>query len=79
MISLLEDIENNVVEYETRLTDGLPQCNMPAVCYDLTRLSASLVMEALTAYSQIIVRDDFIGNPFYGTPADFLNSFAFRC
>ena len=79
MISQLEHIENNVVEYETRLTDGLPQCNMPAVCYDLTRLSAFLVMEALTAYSQIIVRDDFTGNPFYGTPADFLNSFAFRC
>ena len=64
----LEDFPgvHDIVEYETRLNYILPKYDDVVVCtYDLTKFSASVVMDILRTHPQVIVGGILRENPFY--------------
>src|SRR5258706_2615561 len=71
----LEDLPgvHDIVEYETRLNYLLPNYNDVVVCtYDVTRFSASVVMDIMRTHPQVIVGGVLRENQFYAPPDDFL-------
>ena len=71
----LEDMPgvHDIVEYETRLNHILPKFDDVVVCtYDLTRFSASVVMDILRTHPQVIIGGILQENPFYVPPDEFL-------
>jgi DcmR-like sensory protein len=64
---------HDVVEYESRINEVLPQYDIAAVCaYDVTKFSASTVMDILRTHPQVIVGGILRENPFYVPPDEFL-------
>ncbi len=71
----LEDLPgvHDIVEYETRLNHILPKYDRVVVCaYDVTRFSASAVMDIMRTHPQVIVGGVLRENPFYAPPDEFL-------
>jgi hypothetical protein len=71
----LEDLPGvyDLVEYETRLNYLLPKHNDVVVCtYDLTRFSASVVMNILRTHPTVIIGEILQPNPFFVPPDEFL-------
>ena len=63
----------DIVEYECRLNHVLPKYDDPVCCtYDLTRFSASVVMDILRTHPLVIVGGTLQENPFYVQPDEFL-------
>ena len=64
---------HDIVEYESRLNYFLPNYEMATVCtYDVTKFSASVVMDIIRTHPQVIVGGILRGNPFYVPPDEFL-------
>jgi hypothetical protein len=64
---------HDIVEYEARLNYVLSQHEMATVCtYDVTKFSASVVMDILRTHPQVIVGGILRENPFYVPPDEFL-------
>jgi MEDS: MEthanogen/methylotroph, DcmR Sensory domain len=71
----LEDLPgvHDIVEYETRLNYILPKYDDVVVCtYDVTRFSASIVMDIMRTHPQVIVGGVLRQNHFYVPPDEFL-------
>jgi len=71
----LEDLPgvHDIVEYETRLNEFLPQYDDVVVCtYDLSKFSAPVVMDIMRTHPQVIVGGVLQENPFYVPPKEFL-------
>ncbi len=68
-----------IVEYETRLNEVLPNYNDVVVCtYNLTRFSAPLVMDIMRTHPHVIIGGIVQENPFYVPPAEFLKELSNR-
>lgn len=64
---------NDIVEYESRLNYVLPKFQDPVICsYDLTKFSASVVMDMLRTHPMVIVGGLLQQNPLYVPPDEFL-------
>ena len=64
---------HDIVEYETRLNHILPNYSDVVVCtYDLSKFSASVVMDIMRTHPQVIVGGVLQENPFYVPPDEFL-------
>jgi hypothetical protein len=64
---------HDLLEYESRANESLANYDMAMVCsYDLSKFSASLVMDVLRTHPQVIVGGILQDNPFYVPPAEFL-------
>ena len=62
-----------LVEYESRLNYLLSQFDDVVVCtYDLSRFSATVVMDILRTHPMVIIGGILQENPFYLPPEDFL-------
>jgi DcmR-like sensory protein len=63
----------DIIEYESRVNRTLLDYDMATICvYDLTKFSASIVMDILRTHPQVIVGGILQKNPFYVPPEDFL-------
>ena len=70
---------HDIVEYESRLNYFLPNYDMATVCtYDVTKFSASVVMDILRTHPQVIVGGILRQNPFYVPPDEFLHELGTR-
>lgn len=77
----LEDLPgvHDIVEYETRLNLALPEYHDPIVCtYDLSRFSASFVMDIMRTHPMVIIGGILQENPFYVQPEEMLKELAER-
>lgn len=77
----LEDLPgvNDIVEYETRLNNILPDYHDPVVCtYDLSRFDASVVMDIMRTHPMVIIGGTLQENPFYVPPAEMLQELKAR-
>jgi DcmR-like sensory protein len=64
---------HDILECESRVNEILANYDMATVCtYDLSKFSASLVMDVLRTHPQVIVGGILQDNPFYVPPAEFL-------
>jgi hypothetical protein len=64
---------HDIVEYETRLNYILPKYDDAICCtYDITRFSASVVMDILRTHPSVIVGGILQENPFFVAPDEFL-------
>jgi hypothetical protein len=64
---------HDIVEYESRLNYFLPNYDVATVCtYDVTKFSASVVMDILRTHPQVIFGGILRENPFYVPPDEFL-------
>jgi len=64
---------HDLVEYESLLNNVLPKYEDVVVCtYDLTKFSASVVMDVLRTHPQVIVGGIMRENPYYVPPDEFL-------
>jgi FixJ family two-component response regulator len=62
-----------LVEYESRVNSVLSRYRAPVICaYDLTRFSASVVMDILRTHPTVIVGGVLQENPFFVAPDQFL-------
>ncbi len=71
----LEDLPgvHDIVEYETRLNQVLPDYADPVICtYDLTRFDGSVVMDIMRTHPMVIVGGILQENPFYVPPDEML-------
>jgi len=65
---------NDMVEYESRVNYTLDKYDDAICCtYDLSRFSASLVIDALRVHPAVIVGGIYRENPFFVPPDEFLN------
>jgi hypothetical protein len=63
----------DLVEYETRLNYIVPKYDDVVVCtYDLTRFSASIVIDILRTHPTVIIGEILQPNPFFVRPDEFL-------
>ena len=63
----------DLLEYESRANDLLPKYQSPGVCvYDLTKFTASAVMDILRAHPMVILGGVLRENPFYVPPEQYL-------
>jgi hypothetical protein len=63
----------DLIEYETRLNYVLPKYDDPVICtYDLSKFSASVVMDIMRTHPVVIVGDVLQENPFFVPPDQFL-------
>jgi hypothetical protein len=70
---------HDIIEYESRVNRMLPDYDMATICvYDLTKFSASIVMDVLRTHPQVIVGGILQENPFYVPPEDFLRELGAR-
>jgi hypothetical protein len=69
----------DIFEYESRLNDMLSRYGVAAVCtYDVTKFSASVVLDILRTHQQVIVDGILRDNPFYVPPVEFLRELKSR-
>ncbi|MGH6915644.1 MAG: MEDS domain-containing protein [Geminicoccales bacterium] len=71
----LEDFPgvDDIVEYESRLNEVTSRFDDVVVCtYDLSRFSATMVMDILRIHPQVIIGGILQENPFYLPPEQFL-------
>jgi hypothetical protein len=63
----------DLVEYETRVNYVLPKYHACVICaYDLTKFSASVMMDVLRTHPMVIVGGVLQENPFFVPPEQFL-------
>jgi hypothetical protein len=63
----------DLVEYETRLNYVLPKYDDPVICtYDLSKFSASVVMDIMRTHPVVIIGEVLQENPFFVPPDQFL-------
>ena len=77
----LEDFPgvDDIVEYECRLSDVTSRFEDVVVCtYELSRFSATVVMDVLRTHPQVIVGGILQENPFYAPPEQFLQELRAR-
>jgi len=61
------------LEYETRVNYVLPKYEDPVICiYDLSKFSASMVMDMMRTHPAVIVGEVLQENPFFVPPDQFL-------
>lgn len=61
---------NDIVEYEARLNQALPEQHDPVVCiYDLSQFDASVVIDIMRTHPMVIIGGILQENPFY-VPAE---------
>ena len=64
---------DDLLEYETRLNYMLPKYDDPVICtYDLSKFSASAVMDIMRTHPVVIVGEVLQENPFFVPPDQFL-------
>ncbi|HYZ87453.1 MAG TPA: MEDS domain-containing protein [Bryobacteraceae bacterium] len=64
---------DNLLEFETRLNYMLPKYDDPVVCtYDLSKFSASLVVDIMRTHPVVIIGGVLQENPFFVAPDQFL-------
>ena len=64
---------HDLVEYETRLNYVLPKYDDPVICtYDLSKFSASVVMDIMRTHPVVIIGGVLQENPFFVPPDQFL-------
>src|SRR5437868_2973557 len=64
---------DDLLEYETRLNYMLPKYDDPGICtYDLSKFSASAVMDIMRTHPVVIVGEVLQENPFFVPPDQFL-------
>ena len=64
---------HDLVEYETRLNYVLPNYDDPVICtYDLSKFSASVVMDIMRMHPVVIIGGVLQENPFFVPPDQFL-------
>jgi hypothetical protein len=71
----LEDLPgvHDIVEYETRLNQVLPEYHDPVICtYDLSRFDASVVIDIMRTHPMAIIGGILQENPFYVPPDEML-------
>src|SRR5258708_20131652 len=70
---------NDLVEFESRVNYTLDK-HADAVCctYDVSRFSASVIMDALRVHPAVIIGGIYQENPFYLPPDEFLNELSER-
>ena len=70
---------HEIVEYEARLGQALPDYHHPIVCtYDLTHFSADLVIDILRTHPMVIIGGILQENPFFVPPAEMINELEAR-
>ncbi len=70
---------NDIVEYESRLNEVLPNYDDPVICtYDLSRFSAGVVIDILRTHPLVIIGGILQENPFYVSPDRFLRELSER-
>jgi hypothetical protein len=63
----------DIVEYESRLNDILPNFPDPVICtYDLDQFSAGVVIDIMRVHPLVIVAGMLQENPFYVRPSEYL-------
>jgi hypothetical protein len=63
----------DLVEYETRLNYVLPKYADPVICaYDLSKFSASVVMDVMRTHPVVIIGEVLHENPFFVPPDQLL-------
>lgn len=69
----------HLVEYEARAEQLLRKYGAPAVCaYDLTKFSASVVMDVLRTHPRVVIGGVLQENPFFVPPEQFLRELRAR-
>jgi hypothetical protein len=69
----------DIVEYESRLNEILPQFNDPVICvYDLAKFGAGTVIDILRTHPMVIIGGILQENPFYVPPEEFLKEYRSR-
>ena len=64
---------DDLLEYEARVNYVLPKYYAPAICtYDLSKFSASVVMDVMRTHPLVIIGGVLQENPFYVPPDQFL-------
>jgi hypothetical protein len=64
---------DDLLEYETRLNYVLPKYDDPVICtYDLSKFSASAVMDIMRTHPVVIIGEVLQENPFFVPPDQFL-------
>ena len=72
-------LKNELVKYESRLTDVLAQYPLTACCqYDARRFDGGVIMDMLSVHPMMIVRGQLVKNPYYVEPQTFLKEFRAR-
>jgi hypothetical protein len=62
-----------LIEYESRLNDLVAGYDDTICCiYDLTKFSASLIIDAMRVHPAVIIGGIYQENPFYVPPDEFL-------
>lgn len=70
---------HDIVEYEARLNQVLPEHHNPIVCtYDLTHFSADIVIDILRTHPMVIIGGILQENPFFVPPAEMLEELEAR-
>jgi hypothetical protein len=65
---------NDMVEFESRVNFTLDNCDDAICCtYDLSRFSASVIIDVLRVHPAVIIGGIYQENPFYVPPDEFLN------
>ena len=64
---------DDLVEYETRVNYVVPKYDDPVICtYDLSKFSASMVMDIMRTHPVVIIGEVLQENPFFVPPDQFL-------
>jgi hypothetical protein len=64
---------DNWLEYETRVNYVVPKYDNPVICtYDLSKFSASLIMDMMRTHPVVIIGEVLQENPFFVPPDQFL-------
>ena len=64
---------DDLIEYETRVNYVLPRYYAPVICaYDLSKFSASVVMDVMRTHPMVIIGGVLQENPFFVPPDQFL-------
>jgi hypothetical protein len=70
---------DDVVEYEARLNQVLPQYHDPVICtYDLAKFGAGTVIDILRTHPMVIIGGILQENPFYVPPEELLEELQLR-
>src|SRR5258706_232276 len=64
---------HDLIEYECRINDMFSKYDDPVCCtYDLSKFSASVIMDAMRVHPAVIIGGIYQENPFYVPPDEFL-------
>jgi hypothetical protein len=64
---------DDLLEYETRINSVISKYDQPAMCaYDISRLTASVVIDIMRTHPVVIIGGVLQENPYYVPPDQFL-------